>query len=338
MKSVKIFFLLSTLLLFFCINLNFAQSDLQIVNIGNFTTTQGDTIKNCQVGYRTVGQLNADKSNAILWPTWFTGTSEQVISYGFTNSLIDTTGLYIIVVDALTNGVSSSPSNIPEFPTISIRDMVNSQYSLLVNHLNIDHIYAVMGISMGGIQTYEWVVAYPDFMDKAIPIEGTPKFSSHGILIYQTMANLMEEAGLDKQKLDFAYKQAHNIFLMNINTPAFMTNSLSPDSLENYLNDEYARLIKPEDYLGGLNALISHDIYKSVNSNPDDIKNVIQADMLVISATQDHAVNPIPSMELSKALNCQLVTLLSDCGHAAFGCETEKIKKVTSSFLQAHKK
>ena len=150
-----------------------------------------------------------------------------------------------------------------------------------------------MGISMGGIQTFEWVVAYPEFMDKAIPIKGTPKFSSHGILIFQTMAYLMEEAEQDKQKLDFAYKQAHNIFLMNINTPTFMTNSLSPDSLENYLNDEYVRLMKPEDYLGGLNALIPHDIYKSANSNPEDIKNVIQADMLVISATQDHAVNPI---------------------------------------------
>ena len=215
--------------------------------------------------------------------------------------------------------------------------MVNSQYSLLVNHLNIDHIYAVMGISMGGIQTFEWVVAYPDFMDKAIPIEGTPKFSSHGILIFQTMADLMEEARQDKQKLDFAYKQAHNIFLMNINTPTFMTNSLSPDSLENYLNDEYVRLMKPEDYLGGLSALIPHDIYKNANSNPEDIKNVIQADMLVISATQDHAVNPIASIKLSKTLNCQLVTLLSDCGHGAFGCEAEKVKEATSSFLQVPK-
>ena len=45
MKLFKTFFLLSTLLLFFCLNFNFAQSDLQIVNIGDFTTTQGDIIK-----------------------------------------------------------------------------------------------------------------------------------------------------------------------------------------------------------------------------------------------------------------------------------------------------
>ncbi len=311
-----------------------AQSELQFANIGDFTTTEGNIIKDCKIGYRTIGELNADKSNAVLWPTWFTGTSEQVISYGFTNSLIDTTGLYIIIVDALTNGVSSSPSNTPEYPTISIRDMVNSQYSLLVNNLNIDHLYAVMGYSMGGMQTFEWVVAYPEFMDKAISIAGTPKNSSHGILMFQTMTDLMEEAEQDKQKLDFAYKQAHNIFLMNINTPEFMTNDISPDSLENYLNDEYSRLIKPEDYLGGLNAIIPHDIYISANSNPENIKNIIQADMLVISPTQDHAVNPIASIELSKTLNCQLVTLLSNCGHVAVGCEAEKIKKAITTFLK----
>ncbi len=315
-------------------NICLAQSELQFVNIGDFRTTNGDIIKDCKIGYRTVGKLKADRSNVVLWPTWFTGTSEQVISNEFTNSLIDTTGLFIIIVDALTNGVSSSPSNTPEFPTISIRDMVNSQHSLLVNYLNIDHLYAVMGYSMGGMQTFEWVVSYPEFMEKAIPIAGTPKLSSYNLLMYQTMIDLMEEAGLDKQKLGFAYKRAHNIFLMNISTPEFMTNSYSPDNLEDYLNDEYARLMKPDDYLGGLKAVITHDIYKNANSNPEDIKNIIQADMLVISATQDHAVNPVASIKLSKTLNCQLVTLLSNCGHLAVGCEAEKVKKAITTFLK----
>ncbi len=57
-------------------------------------------------------------------------------------------------------------------------------------------------------------------------------------------------------------------------------------------------------------------------------------DMLVISATQDHAVNPIASIELSKTLDCELVTLVSDCGHMSFACETEKIKEAITTFLQ----
>jgi homoserine O-acetyltransferase len=190
---------------------SFSQSEQKFAHLGDFTTTEGKLIKDCKIGYRTVGELNANKSNVVLWPTWFTGTSEHVFSFGAINTMIDTEGLYIVVVDALTNGVSSSPSNSSEFPTVSIRDMVNSQHSLLVNHLNIEHVKAVMGVSLGGMQTYEWAVAYPDFMDQVIPIIGSPKQSSYDILVWQTMADLIIEAGQDKEQLDFAYKRAHNI-------------------------------------------------------------------------------------------------------------------------------
>ena len=310
-----------------------AQSELQLVNIGDFKTSNGDIIKDCIVGYRTMGELNAERSNVVLWPTWFTGTSEQIINYGFTNSLIDTSGLFIILVDALTNGVSSSPSNTEDFPIISTRDMVNSQYLLLVNHLNIKHVYAVMGISMGGMQTFEWVVAYPDFMDKAIPIVGSPKQSSYDILVWQTMADLLTEAGQDPQKLDFAYKHAINILLMNASTPTLFAKTQNPDSLDIYLEQQYSTRMKPEDFLAGLKAMIPHDIYKSSSCTQEDIKNKIKADMLIISATQDHLVNPISAIELSKELNAELVVLQSDCGHGAFGCETEKIKNAVTEFL-----
>jgi homoserine O-acetyltransferase/O-succinyltransferase len=310
-----------------------AQSNLQIVNIGDFKTCNGDIIKNCKIGYRTVGKLNAEKSNVVLWTTWFTGTSESIISHGFINNLIDTTGLFIVIVDALTNGVSSSPSNTANFPNISILDMVNSQYELLINHLEIDHLFAVMGISMGGHQTFEWVVAYPGFMDKAIPIVGSPKETSYDKLFLQTMADIITEAGQDEQKLDFAYKRAYNILLMNLWTPTFFAKTHKPDSLDLFLNQSYSQLMEPEDYLGGLKAMIPHDIYKSAGCVLKDIKNIIKADMLIIPATQDHCVNPISAIELSKELNAELVTLDGDCGHSAFTCETEKIKNAITAFL-----
>jgi homoserine O-acetyltransferase len=324
---------LSILTILIWTNMNYAQSELQFVNIGDFKTSGGDIIKDCTIGFRTIGELNAEKSNVVLWPTWFTGTSEQIITYGFTNSLIDTTGLFIVIVDALTNGVSSSPSNTADFPVVSIRDMVNSQHTLLVDHLGIEHVFAVMGISMGGMQTFEWVVAYPDFMDKAIPIVGSPKQSSYDILVWQTMADLMTEAGQDPRKLDFAYKQAHNIVLMNANTPTLFAETIDPDSIDIYLEEEYSRLMKPEDYLGGLNAMIPHDIYKSADCSIKNVKDIIKADMLIIPASQDHLVNPLSSIELAKVLDAELETLTSDCGHGAFACESVKIKKVITEFL-----
>ena len=247
MNPIKKYFLLSITLLWTTIG--FSQAELKFTNIGDFETTNGEIIKDCKIGYRTVGKLNSEKSNAVLWPTWFTGTSENICNTGFINLILDTTDLYVIIVDALTNGVSSSPSNTSRFPDISIRDMVNSEHELLINHLNINHLQFVMGISLGGMQAFEWAVAYPDFMDKVISIVGSPKLSSYDKLVLQTMSDLITNAGKNKKRLAFAYKKAHSIFLMNLNTPTYFTSAVKSNSLDTFLNLQYSQLIVVEDYL-----------------------------------------------------------------------------------------
>jgi homoserine O-acetyltransferase len=306
-----------------------AQFDQQFANIGDFKTENGKVIKDCKVGYRTVGKLNTEKTNAVLWPTWFTGTSEHVI--GSMNNVMDTTGLYLIIVDALTNGISSSPSNTKGFPEVTMRDMVNSQYKLVTDHLNIDHLYAVMGISMGGMQTFEWLVAFPSFMDKAISIIGSPKQSSYDLLVWQTMADIITTAQKNKQDLDVALKLAEKIEYINLYTPTYVVNKYPADSVDAYIGEGFT--MKPLNVLGGLNAMISLDIYKSASSNIENISEVIKADLLVIVSKQDHLVNPISSTLLAEKLGTKLVTLTGDCGHIAVFCEAEKVKKVVTEFL-----
>lgn len=313
---------------------SFAQTDIQLVNIGDFTTTEGYVIKDCKVGYKSVGKLNQDKSNVILLPTWFGATSESIVSSGDLYNTLDTNGFYIIIVDALTNGVSSSPSHTINFPKVSIRDMVNSQHDLLVNHLKIDHLYAVMSFSMGAMQTFEWLIAYPEFMDKAIPMLGTPKQSFYDVLLWQTQADLIVKAGIDEEDIDFAMKRVYDIFNMSIRTPSFFVRTQSPDSLDSYRNGINSNMMNSKDYLAQVNAMIQHDIYKSSKSNPDDIKNVVKADVLIIINQQDHAVNPTSSIAFSKLLGCGLVELSSDYGHTAFFLENKKIKKAVSDFLE----
>ncbi len=316
------------LLFMYC---GFSQVEQKFANIGDFTTSDGEIIKDCKIGYRTVGELNAEKSNAILWPTWFTGTSEQVV--GILNTTIDTTGLYIIIADALTNGVSASPSNTNNFPKITIRDMVNSQHQLLTNHLGIDHLKAVVGISMGGMQTFEWLVAFPEFMDKAISIIGSPKQSSQDLLIWETMADIITHAKQEGEDLDLALKRAANIELINLLTPAYVAKTYPADSVGVY-RKTYGFVMKPLDVLGGLNAMIPHDIYKNANTTPEDISAVIKAEVMVVIATQDHLVNPISAITLAEKLNAQLVTLEGDCGHLAAFCEAGKVKQSIDSFLK----
>ena len=115
----------------------FGQPTLQIANIGDFETEEGEIITNCKIGFRTLGKLNSEKSNTVLWPTWFGGTTEDIINIHDWSNLFDTTRHYVILVDAMSNGVSSSPSNTNEFPeNISIRDMVKTQHRLLKRELD----------------------------------------------------------------------------------------------------------------------------------------------------------------------------------------------------------
>ena len=167
---------------------NPAVANLQYGVIGDFKLENGRSIDQCKIAYQTFGKLNKEKNNVVLFPTWFTGTSMNLLPF-VPGKMIDTTRFFLILVDALGDGLSSSPSNSQtqpgiKFPAFSTRDMVESQYVLLTAHLNIQHLYAVSGVSMGGMQSFQWAVSYPGFADKIIPISGSPQLNTPDLLLW----------------------------------------------------------------------------------------------------------------------------------------------------------
>jgi homoserine O-acetyltransferase len=78
------------------------------------------------------------------------------------------------------------------FPSFGIRDMVEAEHRLITEVLHLSHLHAVMGISMGGRHTFEWIVSYPEFMDLAIPMFGSPQSTSFDRLLWTAQIDAIQ--------------------------------------------------------------------------------------------------------------------------------------------------
>ena len=314
----------------------FAQEQ-QFANLGDFKLEKGGVIRNCRIGYRTFGTLNSEKSNVIVFLTWAGGTTEQLKSNFGPGRLIDTTSYYVVAIDALSNGVSSSPSNSRlqprmRFPEFTLRDTVATQHELLTRVLNIHHVKAVVGISMGGMQTFQWLVSYPDFMEKAIPIVGSPRLAPYDLMLWQAQIDALVRDRDWKggnyrvnpaRALDFAFGE------LLLTTPTDYNRHKTREQvfadLEKAQND--AHRFDANDKIRQVQAMMKLDI------SPESAKTV-KAKVLVIVSKYDHVVTPGPATEFATLLGAKLLTLDSDCGHLATTCESRRINDAVSNFLK----
>ena len=124
-----------------------------------------------RLAYRSIGRLNAAKDNAILIPSWYTGTDADSETFLCgPNRALNPTKYFIILTNLLGNGISSSPSNTPapfdhaRFPRITFYDNVRLQHQLVTEELGLKSLRLVTGWSMGAAQTYQWAAQYPDMV------------------------------------------------------------------------------------------------------------------------------------------------------------------------------
>ena len=181
------------------------HGDYQLISIGDFDLAEGGKIPNLELAVRTIGTLNADKSNAVLITTWYSGTSKIMEDvYVGQGHAIDPDKYFIVIVNQIGNGLSTSPWNADEsisrskFPNVRIEDDVKAQHKLLTEHFGINKLELVMGGSMGAQQTYEWAVSFPDFMKRAAPIAGYAKNTDHDFMFNRTL--------IDTLTIDSAFK------------------------------------------------------------------------------------------------------------------------------------
>ena len=164
----------------------------------------GATISNVAIGYETYGELNAAGDNAILIAHFFSGSSHAAGKYapddpqpGYWDAIVgpgkavDTNRYFVISSDTLVNlnvhdknVITTGPASLDpatqkpyglKFPAVAIADFVRVQKAL-IDSLGIKRLHAVMGPSMGGLQTFEWAASYPDCVGRIIPVIAAPNF------------------------------------------------------------------------------------------------------------------------------------------------------------------
>ncbi len=167
-------------------------------------TCGGARLKNVEVGFETYGKLDAKRQNAILVAHYFSGSSHAAGRYtpddaqpGYWDAIIgpgkavDTERYFVVSVDSLVNlnahdknVVTTGPASRDpatgrpyglSFPAVRIGDFVRVQKAVL-DSLGIERLHAVMGPSMGGLQTFEWAASYPESVGRIIPVIASPHF------------------------------------------------------------------------------------------------------------------------------------------------------------------
>ncbi|MCJ0762261.1 alpha/beta fold hydrolase [Variovorax terrae] len=165
-----------------------------LYELGDLLLEEGETLRSCKLAYRTHGMLNAAKDNAVLVTTWFSGTGKVMEDvYVGAGHALDPAKYFIVIVDQIGSGLSSSPHNTPSpqnmanFPKVRIGDDVVAQHQLLTREFGIKRLALAFGGSMGGQQIYEWAVRYPEMVQRAAVLAATARNTFHDFMFTETL-------------------------------------------------------------------------------------------------------------------------------------------------------
>jgi homoserine O-acetyltransferase len=281
--------------------------------LGDLPLESGQVLRDCSLGYRTFGRLDETASNAVLLLPWFMGRSADLSRHVGPGRLLDSTRYFVIAVDALGNGVSTSPSNSraqpgDEFPRYTVGDAVEAQHRLLTRELGIAHVRAVVGTSMGGMQVFQWMTAHPLFMDKAVSVVGSPRVPA------EDRRRWLERSA--SVRAEPPWRRAAAALLRF--QPLAALETLRFDAI---------------DYARQAEALMSTDVSSAFGGSLEQAAATVRARALVVVSARDEVVDPQAAREFAGLIGAQLLELDGRCGHDAPSCEKRVLWPAVDRFL-----
>ncbi|ADE54736.1 homoserine O-acetyltransferase MetX [Coraliomargarita akajimensis] len=348
-----------------------------------FQFESGGSIPELTLRYETYGRLNEAKDNAILICHALTGNHHcagvhrmDERKQGWWNFMvgpgkpIDTSRYFVICSNVLGGCSGSTGPESPnpltgkrynlDFPKLTVGDMVNAQ-AMLVDHLGIDRLHAVIGGSMGGMQTLQWAIAYPDRVGSYVALACCARHNAQAIAFNDTgrqaiisdpgwMGGDYPDGEQPREGLSIARMMAHITYLSDAGMEAkFGRKRRNKDAeehfdvefeVESYLRYQGQAFVSRFDantYLYLTKALDRFDLH-GPNGTLDETFERVTAPGLVVGFTSDWLYPPQGNRDIVEALlrigkNATYAELAMDAGHDSFLLRAPKLDELIRSFL-----
>ena len=162
---------------------------------------RGGTLAEARIVYKTFGRLNARRDNVILYPTSYGAHHTDIEWLVAPEHALDPNRYFIVIPNMLTNGLSSSPSNTPDFPEVTTYDNVMLQRQMLLELFAVDRVKLVYGWSMGAQQAYHWAALFGAAVERIAVVCGSAKTAPHNFVFLEGVRSAVQAARTPEEGL-----------------------------------------------------------------------------------------------------------------------------------------
>lgn len=239
-------------------------------------------------------------------------------------ALANTDRYFVVAIDPLGNGVSALPDG-----PITIGDMVSTQFRVLTEVLDLDHLFAVIGISMGAMQAIEWTLRYPDFVERAIPIAGTPRMTSHDREAHAPIVDLVEA-------FEDPERRQRELFRLILRRHADIVRALRRGGRRQWRQGLLPNIyrFRGTEWRRQWEAISRYDAV----AGREDLANAaatVRARVLSVGCERDQYVEPGPLRALTERIpRARHMELVGDAGHLNFYTERVALTNAVHAFLR----
>lgn len=162
---------------------------------GDLMLQSGARLPSARLSWKTHGTLSPQRDNVIVYPTSYAAQHSDLEWLIGPDKILDPTRWFIVIADMFGNGLSSSPSDTADYPTlVTAHDNVQLQQRALAALFGIDRVACVYGWSMGALQAYHWAALFPAAVQRIVVNCGVARTAVHNQVFLRSLMATLEAA------------------------------------------------------------------------------------------------------------------------------------------------